>query len=43
MISMKLIKCLRCGNEWLPRVLGKPKMCPACKSRVWDKAKEAKK
>ncbi len=42
---MKKCKCLRCDHEWYPRVPnGKPVMCPACKSRVWDKErKKAKK
>jgi len=28
--------CKRCGNEWYPRTPNKPKMCPACKSRLWE-------
>jgi predicted Zn-ribbon and HTH transcriptional regulator len=32
---MKL-KCCKCQYEWTPKV-AKPKECPACKSRNWDK------
>jgi len=31
-------KCKKCGHEWLPRVK-KPKECPECKSRSWNKNK----
>ena len=31
-------KCLRCGNEWEPKVEN-PKCCPGCKSPAWDRAK----
>lgn len=30
-------KCMRCGNEWLPRVRD-PRYCPACKSPSWNSA-----
>ena len=29
-------KCLRCGHEWFPRQIEKPRMCPACKTVRWD-------
>ncbi len=29
-------KCKRCGYEWAARV-EKPKACPECKRRDWDK------
>jgi len=40
---MKEYKCERCGNKWYPRTPKKPKMCPACKSRLWEVPKEEKK
>lgn len=30
--------CLRCGSRWEPRVAGRPKSCPTCKSYKWDVA-----
>ena len=30
------VKCNRCGLDWLPRIEGRPAMCPRCKSRYWD-------
>ncbi len=42
---MKQLKCLRlkCGHTWWPRNPDvKPRMCPACKSRLWDKKEEPK-
>ncbi len=32
-------KCKRCGYEWAARV-EKPKACPECKDRKWNKEKE---
>ena len=40
MVFYERFKCLRCGHTWLPRILTKPKACPNCKSRAWDKAKK---
>lgn len=34
--------CKRCGIDWFQRIAGTPKMCPACKSRIWDKEKVKK-
>lgn len=34
---MKHLHCLRCGNEWIPRMDGRPKNCPRCKQPRWDK------
>lgn len=31
-----MAKCLRCGNDWTPRMEG-PKRCPACNSPYWNK------
>ena len=35
-----LLYCERCGHEWLPRSKNKPKVCPACNSRIYDKPKK---
>ena len=32
-------ECLRCRYMWCIRV-AHPKLCPACKSRSWDKPRE---
>ena len=31
-------ECQKCGYKWTPRKK-KPKSCPECKSRDWDKDK----
>lgn len=30
-------RCVRCGNEWYGRLPTKPKLCPQCKNRNWDR------
>ena len=35
-------KCLRCGYEWLARVVS-PLVCPKCGSRNWNKTREEEK
>lgn len=40
---MQVLKCLRCCWEWIPRVDGRPFVCPQCKSRYWDENREIKK
>ena len=35
---MELLKCKRCGYDWLPRTAD-PKVCPRCKSREWKSDK----
>ena len=32
--------CERCGYTWYPRKPELPKLCPACKSRLWQIPKE---
>jgi DNA-directed RNA polymerase subunit RPC12/RpoP len=29
--------CKRCGHEWTPRFPQPPKVCPKCKSKLWNK------
>jgi len=29
--------CLKCGHNWTPRIKNKPRSCPNCKSRTWDR------
>lgn len=35
-ITVQVLTCLRCGYEWTPKIQA-PKVCPSCKSHVWDK------
>lgn len=32
-------ECLRCGHQWIPRVMTEtePTICPKCKSPYWNK------
>jgi len=32
------VKCKKCGYKWIPRVQ-KPKKCPNCQQRNWEKKK----
>lgn len=41
-MKLSLLKCLRCGYEWLPRV-EHIKRCPKCKSYLWNKNDWSKK
>jgi hypothetical protein len=34
-----MMNCLRCDNQWEPRIDGRPKNCPQCKSPLWDRAR----
>ncbi len=37
---MRELECSRCGHVWSPRGYGSlPRICPACKSPYWDRAK----
>ena len=41
-VTVQANLCERCGHQWLPRIkdIGlRPKVCPKCKSLVWDKKK----
>ena len=35
--KLPVLKCLRCGYIWCPRVLKTPVFCPRCKSFYWNK------
>ena len=35
-LKLQILKCKRCGHEWIPRVED-VRMCPKCKSVRWDK------
>ena len=38
-IVIKPFECKRCSHTWYPRQFDrKPRMCPNCKTRLWDKA-----
>ncbi len=32
-----MLKCVKCGHEWLPRSSKMPKACPKCKHYDWNK------
>lgn len=34
--------CKRCGHTWLPRMFGKPRVCPSCKSSYWNVDRKVK-
>ena len=34
--------CSRCGRNWWPGILTKPKRCPRCKSPYWDRPRQGK-
>ena len=36
---MRMMRCSRCGHEWLPRTWGRelPNVCPKCKSKYWNR------
>lgn len=36
----KPMKCLRCGHEWVARIM-KVRLCPKCKSYLWDRPKQS--
>ena len=33
------LKCLRCGHEWVARIMNVG-LCPRCKSRLWNQPKK---
>lgn len=37
------LTCKRCLYEWVPRVDGKPRTCPRCKSPRWDEERRVAK
>lgn len=38
-IKLPILRCLRCGYEWIPRQPKKPKQCARCNSPYWNKPK----
>lgn len=36
-----MLECKRCDYQWTQRGKDKPKNCPNCNSRVWDKPLDA--
>lgn len=41
-MKIEKLKCKRCKHEWVPRT-DNVVMCPACKSRLWNKGEHAEK
>jgi predicted Zn-ribbon and HTH transcriptional regulator len=43
-MSVIVLKCLRCGNEWAQRNPNKvPRNCPRCVSPYWNKERRIRK
>jgi uncharacterized OB-fold protein len=42
-IRLTILKCKRCGTEWVPRKEAWPKRCPnqECRSVYWDTDRKA--
>lgn len=41
-VMVEAYRCQRCEHYWLPQVKRRairPKVCPSCKSPIWDKAR----
>ena len=38
---MEKNKCIKCGNEWIPRIED-PKRCPKCKTYDWKQKENDK-
>lgn len=38
--NVKILECLRCGHEWMPRKKKTPKMCPKCNSPYWNRRRQ---
>lgn len=36
-ITLQQLTCIQCGWRWFPRVLTKPRRCPACQTRHWER------
>lgn len=32
--------CLRCNHSWISRLAGRPRMCPGCRSRKFDRERQ---
>lgn len=37
--KLPVLKCLKCGHEWHPRIEGRPLTCPKCRQAGWDREK----
>jgi len=40
MVKLPKLRCLRCGNSWIPRVMH-PSVCPKCMSAKWKTPRQA--
>lgn len=41
LIDPTIWKCLRCGHVWANRMKRRPRICPNCKSYLWDFPKKS--
>jgi DNA-directed RNA polymerase subunit RPC12/RpoP len=46
-MTTKLVKivldgyvCQRCGHQWVPRKAEQPRVCPKCKTYLWDRPRK---
>ncbi len=35
-VDLPGFECSRCGHQWFARGEGVPRVCPRCKSPLWD-------
>ena len=40
--KLTILTCERCHHIWYPRIPQRPKACPNCNSKIWDRPKEEK-
>ncbi len=36
-MKKRICRCRKCHHVWKPRRLRKPKICPNCKTKFWDR------
>jgi hypothetical protein len=35
----EMLRCQKCGYEWMSRIVGSPNQCPNCKRHDWNRVK----
>jgi len=41
-VVLPFFTCQRCGHTWVPRLARMPRLCPACKSFLWQTPRKKK-
>jgi predicted Zn-ribbon and HTH transcriptional regulator len=41
-VTLTVLKCKKCGHEWIPRHPQPPKVCPECKRYDWQEDRKKK-